>query len=247
MTSAPQNQQTTAAPPAFAELSEPVEAAPQISDGTYTHHDASWRASADPVSYVFFYGHSPQNPLAAFSQWYAGGPFTDGVNTYPTAEHYMMYSKAVLFGDDKVAAKILAPRNAHPGSAKKLGRLVKGFDQFFWDEKADDIVRRGDYLKFRGELWPLLDGTGDKMIVEAASNDAIWGIGIGADLAMTVREHWGMNRYVGPPLNKARARARGGTDSRLGLALVAVREQIRAERVADAVAEGQTEGQTHNA
>jgi len=52
--------------------------------------------------YLFFWGHTPSRPDVVggecLSQWYPS-PFTlDGV-AYATAEHFMMASKARLFGD----------------------------------------------------------------------------------------------------------------------------------------------------
>jgi len=40
--------------------------------------------------------------------------------TFPTSEHYMMFRKAMLFGDEVIAKKILASET--PGEAKTLGR-----------------------------------------------------------------------------------------------------------------------------
>lgn len=84
-------------------------------------------ANEDPsYPYFFFYGHAASNPLGVLSQW-SDTSFTDpdlGV-TFATAEHYMMYHKAMLF-EPGAADAILTAEG--PGEAKRLGRAVGGFD-----------------------------------------------------------------------------------------------------------------------
>ena len=63
-----------------------------------------------------------------------------------TAEHYMMYHKALLFGDLETADKIL--KTVHPRDVKRLGRLVKNYDDSVWSEKRFDVVLNGNILKF---------------------------------------------------------------------------------------------------
>lgn len=66
---------------------------------------------------------------------------------FATAEHYMMWRKATLFGDHVMALKILdAP---HPHAAKALGGRVTGFDQQVWDEHRVSTVVTGNLAKFR--------------------------------------------------------------------------------------------------
>ncbi|UNI19240.1 hypothetical protein JDV02_005437 [Purpureocillium takamizusanense] len=59
----------------------------------------------------------------------------------------MMYQKALLFGDSRVAAQVLAP-GLHPRKIKALGRKVAGFDEATWVQHREGIVRRGNVLKF---------------------------------------------------------------------------------------------------
>lgn len=74
-------------------------------------------------THIFFFGYEGPDPEVCFQQWYLS-PFTDknlaGSPSFPTSEHYMMYCKALLFGDGVVAKKILAAKT--PGEAKTLGR-----------------------------------------------------------------------------------------------------------------------------
>lgn len=83
--------------------------------------------------YLLFWGHTAARgaPLGkeCLSQWYPA-PFVLDGDTYPTAEHYMMARKAVLFGDAAVAAQIRAC--SKPAEVKALGRKVRGFDAARW-------------------------------------------------------------------------------------------------------------------
>jgi ribA/ribD-fused uncharacterized protein len=107
------------------------------------------RDSAYAMRFLFFWGHQPQRDggvgAGCLSQWWEA-PFEVDGRRYATAEHFMMWSKAMLFGDEAVAAEILAAR--HPGAAKALGREVKGFDQPVWERERSGIVVAGSFAKF---------------------------------------------------------------------------------------------------
>jgi len=68
------------------------------------------------------------------------------------------------------------------------------------------VVVAGSTAKY--EQNPKLKGkllaTGERLLVEAASRDRVWGIGYTEKHAMKFREHWGENR-----LGKALMEARG--------------------------------------
>lgn len=134
--------------------------------------------------FLYFWGHTrtPGHEVGKWvlSQWWPVEFTVDG-QTYGSAEHFMMGEKARLFGDEEVRAKIL--NSATPADAKRLGREVRGFDQDTWVAHRFDIVMRGSIAKF-GQHEPLRDfliATGDKVLVEAAPRDTIWGIGLGAE------------------------------------------------------------------
>ncbi len=132
--------------------------------------------------WLFFWGHTPSKDgslgKTCFSQWWAAHPFEIDGAMYQTAEHFMMAEKARLFGDEECRTKILAA--ASPAQAKKLGRLVKGFDESQWKAARMDIVVRGNHAKFSQHpaLKEYLAGTGERIIVEASPVDRIWGIGL---------------------------------------------------------------------
>ncbi|MEU1370332.1 NADAR family protein [Streptomyces sp. NPDC005803] len=138
----------------------------------------------DRVKYLLFWGHRPRPDgrigASCLSQWWPS-PFTvDGV-TYASAEHWMMSGKARLFGDAEAAERAVTAKS--PAEAKKVGRLVRGFDAALWERERYDLVVAGSVHKFgqNPELGGFLLGTGDRVLVEASPMDRIWGIGLAAD------------------------------------------------------------------
>ena len=80
--------------------------------------------------YVFFWN-------GTFSQWKRANMVIDGV-TYNCCEQYMMYKKAMLFGDEDTADLIM--EESHPFDQKELGRQVKNFNKEKWDAVCKDYV-----------------------------------------------------------------------------------------------------------
>ncbi|KAK8147223.1 hypothetical protein G3M48_001978 [Beauveria asiatica] len=161
---------------------------------------------------VYFWRESDPE-LGWLSQWY-DCPFRDDENPeriYQTAEHYMMYQKAILFNDKEVGEEILAADS--PRKVKALGRKVKGFSDKQWAANREMIVRKGNILKFtnavtekglcegttencapiEGSLMDMLLATGTKELVEASPTDRIWGVGYSAKNAPANRAKWGKN------------------------------------------------------
>ncbi|KAL2015487.1 hypothetical protein VTK56DRAFT_5376 [Thermocarpiscus australiensis] len=207
----------------------------QSSDGNDTNSADTSSSSPTPV----YFWRETEPSTGYLSQWYPCA-FTDDTNPgiiFKTAEHYMMYHKALLFDDTATASAILSA--SHPRKAKALGRRVSNFSEAVWDAHRDKIVYRGNLLKFtrpadeadgwwfqrrreeqdqeqeqeqdgRGllSLRELLLGTGERELVEASPFDRIWGIGFRAEQAETVgRERWGMN-LLGKALMEVRAALR---------------------------------------
>jgi len=141
-------------------------------------------ATGAKVKYLHFWGHQPQRDgsigAGCLSQWWPA-PFVVDGRTYATAEHWMMWSKAILFDDAEIAEKVLEP--SHPRQAKALGRQVRGFDQQTWDDNRYAIVVAGSVAKFgqHDDLRAHLLGTGKRVLVEASPVDRIWGIGLAVD------------------------------------------------------------------
>lgn len=148
---------------------------------------------------VYFYG-------GLLSQW-AATPFVLGDTFYPTAEHYMMATKAHLFRDVSSYNQIL--RAQTPSEAKALGRKVVGFNPGVWDAVKIQVVLDGNLAKFKQNppSRRYLCLTGNRLLVEASPTDRIWGIGFSPADALANIERWGQNL--------------------LGLCLMVVRGQVR--------------------
>jgi ribA/ribD-fused uncharacterized protein len=140
-------------------------------------------ARGGAATYLFFWGHQPEPDggvgPGCLSQWWPVEFTVDSIR-FASAEHYMMWRKARLFGDADTAGRILAA--AGPHEAKALGREVRGFDGPTWTAARLDIVVAGNLAKFEQhpDLWTYLRGTGERVLVEASPYDRIWGIGLAA-------------------------------------------------------------------
>lgn len=149
---------------------------------------------------IFFW--KVTEPYGFCSQWYHS-PFEVDGKTFPTAEHFMMYRKAMLFGDETIAQKILECKDLR--HVKDLGRSVSRFDQKIWKKHREEIVYEGTYNKFiqNKELMKKLLSERNACFVEASPYDNIWGIGYNASSATKNRSTWGLN-LLGKALNRVR-------------------------------------------
>ena len=148
--------------------------------------------------YVFFW---KENPFCNFTKCtikYEG-------KTFSSSEQLFMWMKADFFGDDETASKIL--KTNEPEVARKLGRLVKNYDDAEWDKNRVAAMFQAVWSKFlqNKDLAEKLcnykyDG---KQFVEAAYYDRIWGIGYNEDDALGNIPYWGRNE-LGKILNKVR-------------------------------------------
>ncbi|GIF34905.1 NADAR family protein [Actinoplanes utahensis] len=164
-------------------------------------------AAGRRVKYLFFWGHQDAG-RGYLSQWYPSVFTVEGVR-FATAEHYMMWRKAVLFGDAAMAEKILAA--GHPHEAKKLGGRVAGFDQAVWEEHRTPIVVAGNLAKFGGDpaMRDYLLDSGDRVLVEASPLDRVWGIGLSRDDERAADPYrWRGLNLLGFALMEVRARLR---------------------------------------
>lgn len=148
---------------------------------------------------VTFWHESAPGQIApgCLVQWYQS-PFTvDGV-TYPTAEHYMMVQKALLFKDTTIAEQML--RESVPEKVKKLGRQVKNFDSATWGAHCQKVVYDGNMAKFQQNkaLLEYLLATKNKVLIEASPFDTIWGVGLGENCnAILKPQFWKGTNYLG--------------------------------------------------
>lgn len=138
-----------------------------------------------------------------FSNWYMSDFEVKGIK-FNCMEQYMMYAKAKLFNDDKIAADVL--KEPQPASQKALGRKVKGFEQDTWDNKKENIIVAGLIHKFEQDenLRKLLIYTKRYILVEA-SYDKIWGCGYRQNDAKINNEaNWIGQNLLGKCLERAR-------------------------------------------
>jgi len=115
-----------------------------------------------------------------FSNWYPS-IFTHNGITFSRGEQYMMYQKAIMFGDTNIAHAILLTGN--PKEQKDLGRMVSNYNDTIWSEKRVEVMVEGLFEKFNQNplLKEALLNTGDTILVEASPVDRIWGIGLAED------------------------------------------------------------------
>jgi ribA/ribD-fused uncharacterized protein len=175
------------------------------------------RETGTPLNFRFFLDYQPaanrQVTNACLSQWWPC-IFSVKGDIFTTAEHFMMHQKAMLFGDQETALRILDAD--HPFEAKTLGRRVRGFDEGRWDQARLDIVFRGNIEKFtqNQNLLNFLLGTGNDILAEASPNDLVWGIGCREeDPAATQPENWPGQNLLGFALVRVREHFRRTSNS----------------------------------
>ena len=151
--------------------------------------------------------HNPDEENAYLSNWYPSDFTVNGIS-FSSMEQYMMYQKALRFGDTKIADKILATDDV--AKIKKLGREVQGYDDSVWNGVRQIIVYEGLTAKFsqNEDLKAKLLETKDVILAECAVRDKIWGLG----LSMTDEKRFDKDKWKGQNL--------------LGYALMLVREHL---------------------
>jgi len=147
------------------------------------------------------WAHSPFMMRAVVEyepHWFERLPFV-------TAEQWMMWNKAMMFGDEAIAERIL--RTPNPKEQKALGRKVTGFNDSVWMEHAYVIVVAGNKAKFtqNPRLAKQLEATKGKMLVEASPYDRRWGIGLRAtDPEAQDESTWRGKNLLGKAITQAR-------------------------------------------
>lgn len=139
-----------------------------------------------------------------FSNWHLAEFSVDDTN-YNCTEQYMMYQKAILFGDEEMVTEIL--KTSSPKQQKALGRKVKNFDVKVWETHCKQIVYDGNHAKFtqNESLLQALMATEGTTIVEASPFDRIWGIGLSAKNPKAAsRSTWRGKNWLGEVLTQLR-------------------------------------------
>ena len=150
--------------------------------------------------------HNPNEENGYLSNWYPSIFALNGI-TFSSMEQYMMYRKAVCFGDEKVAAQILATEDV--AEIKALGRLVSGYDENLWNGVRQIVVYEGLLAKFsqNSDLREQLKDTGQAFLAECAVKDRIWGVGLSMhDLNRLDRAKWRGQNLLGYALMMVRER-----------------------------------------
>ena len=148
--------------------------------------------------------HNPDEENGYMSNWYPSVFMFGGVE-FSSMEQYMMYRKAVCFGDEDIAAQILATSDV--AEIKALGRLVLGYDDNWWNGVRQIIVYEGLLAKFSQNvaLGKQLKKTGKAVLAECAVKDRIWGIGLSMnDPNRFDRDRWQGQNLLGYTLMMVR-------------------------------------------
>ena len=150
------------------------------------------------MKYHFFWG-------GIYSNWYKcpieinrielerGLIFDTLGRKFNCSEQAMMFFKALLFEDYKIAEKIILESN--PRKQKALGREIKNFDSESWDLVKEEIVLQILTCKFKQNfhLREQLIKENCDLFVEASPHDRIWGIGFDEKNALNNKDKWGEN------------------------------------------------------
>jgi ribA/ribD-fused uncharacterized protein len=149
--------------------------------------------------YLFFY-----STTEVYSNWYPCRFRYDKI-TFANSEQAMMYAKAKLMKDEDSMAKI--KKESDPFKVKRLGRNITPWKEALWVSKRLEIVSDICYEKFKSnsELRETLLNTNNLHLVEAASNDKIWGVGMDEDNPKILnRKNWNGLNLLGEALMNAR-------------------------------------------
>lgn len=148
-------------------------------------------------AFTFFWKHR-------LSQWHPARFVVGGI-AFNCAEQYMMYAKAMLFGDRDAAERILVAES--PREQQAIGRTVRGFDESVWMLFREGIVFAGNYARFdqNADQRELLFATRGTTLVEASPHDRVWGIGLAADdPRANDRAQWQGLNLLGEALTRVR-------------------------------------------
>ncbi len=151
--------------------------------------------------------HNPDEENGYLSNWYVSEFKIDSIK-FSSMEQYMMYKKAIVFNDNKIAKEILESTDV--SKIKALGRQVSNYNDTYWNGVRQIIIYKGLLEKFshNEDLKKRLLNTGNDILAECAVQDKIWGIG----LSMKDVNRWDMEKWRGENL--------------LGFALMMVREEL---------------------
>ena len=153
--------------------------------------------------HVFFWGEFPSNWHPARFVVERDGKQLEFFNS----EQYFMYEKAMVFGDEVTAMRILF-EGKDPKKAKSLGRQVKNYDDKVWEKVRYQIMVYANmhkYLQNKELREKLLSEEFDgKKYVEASPLDGIWGIKCDEATALDDESNWNGLNLLGKALDEVR-------------------------------------------
>lgn len=163
--------------------------------------------------YVFFV-----ETECPFSNWHPA-EFEYKGNKFKNSEQAMMWEKANTFNDQNIAQKVLMVSD--PKEVKALGRSIQNYKEDVWSAVRKDLVTEILKCKFAQNpsmKMELLD-TKNRILVEAAHYDNIWGVGLKQnDPAILDPKNWKGLNLLGQALMDTRDYL-NGLENRKGLGL----------------------------
>jgi ribA/ribD-fused uncharacterized protein len=167
-------------------------------------------------TYVCFPDWGGAPPLGWLAPW-TPTPFTTAAGHFGSGEHHFMHGKALLFGDQSIADRIL--RASSPGQARELGRRVSGFREDVWVAERARLMDEANHAKFFAlpGLAAYLVSTWPAVLVQASALDRVWASGLDLDDPFLPRPaRWPGLNLVGFSLMKARQALRQRPGTRTG-------------------------------
>lgn len=168
--------------------------------------------SPEAFDFVFFTdsGTVADPPTrSCLSQW-GTASYEHGGSKFHSSEQAFMHGKALLFGDEDSASRILATRTSW--MARELGSRVRGFDEATWEHHRFEVAVAANLPKFANlpALREYLLSTGDSILVEASATDRVWGNGLD-EFDRHARDplHWPGLNLLGFALMEVRRRLGG--------------------------------------
>lgn len=158
--------------------------------------------------FVLFFG--AQNTNGICSNWYKSNFVVEGV-TFSCVEQYMMWAKAMLFGDKETASEIL--KETEPKAMKAYGRKVRNFNSEVWDKEKYSLVLKGVQARFEQNvgLKSWIQAAKADYFVECSPYDAIWGVKLPiADTRVMEPSRWNGENLLGRILKEVQDSIVGG-------------------------------------
>ena len=173
-----------------------------------------WKEYKSKEEIVSFYTDNTNDRYCCFSNFWRHKPFIfripcgilkDKEVDIHFSEKAIMLCKASLMEDCDTFDKILKSKT--PMESKRLGRSITPWNEELWKKNVCKIAKNIIICKFSNVkgLKEILLETGNKLIVEAAYRDRIWGIGMGKDNpSIYYPSRWRGSNILGWALMEAR-------------------------------------------